>query len=134
MSPSIILVFAEPILPSSFHDFIHSLGGARDPAMPTRLRLSHGRDHVWACGPDGETAGATDVESEAEYDLKLGNRPRANVTLELSRSAGSPALAMEAVEAAVGKWGDVVVDNGDKGGVFTVEELRGQGGEGGGGD
>ncbi|KAL5346334.1 hypothetical protein ACLOAV_008604 [Pseudogymnoascus australis] len=32
--------------------------------------------------PEGETAGYRDVEPEAEYELKLGNRPRTNVTLD----------------------------------------------------
>lgn len=130
MSPIIILVFADPVPPTTFHDFIHTLGGLRDAAVPTRLRLSRGRDHVWVDGPEGETVGGSDVELEAEYELKLGNRPRADVTLELSRSGGSPALAMEVVEAAAGKWGSMVVDNGEEGGVFTVEELRGRGGRG----
>lgn len=67
------------------------------------------------------------MELEAEYALKLGNRPRADVTLELLRSGGSPALAMEVVEAAAGKWGGLVVDNGEGSGVFTVDELQRRG-------
>ena len=79
---------------------------------------------MWAYDPEGQTAGGREVELEAEYALKLGNRPRADVTLELLRSGGSPALAMEVVEAAAGKWGRLVVDNGEGSGVFTVDELQ----------
>lgn len=109
MSSIIILVFADPVPPTTSHDSIHTLGGVRDAAVPTRLRLSRDRDHIWVYGPEGETVGGSNVELEDEYELKLENRLRADVTLELSRSGGSPALAIEVVEAAAGKWGAVVV-------------------------
>ncbi|KFY05849.1 hypothetical protein V492_08265, partial [Pseudogymnoascus sp. VKM F-4246] len=55
MSPVTILVFADSIPPTNFHNFIYSLGAV--PAAQTHLRLSRGREYVWVYGPESETAG-----------------------------------------------------------------------------
>lgn len=97
-------------------------GCVRDDAAPTRLRLSRGRDHVWVYGPEGETAGGEDLEQEAAYEKKLGAASQADVTLEMSRSAGSPRLALEIIEAVASRWKLVVDNNHEQ--LFTIEELH----------
>ncbi|KFZ04369.1 hypothetical protein V502_10204 [Pseudogymnoascus sp. VKM F-4520 (FW-2644)] len=119
-----------PVSPTTVHDFIHTLGGVRDAAVPTRLRLSRGGDHVWVYGPEGENAGGSDVELEAEYELKLGNRPTADVTLEMPRSGGGPELARDVVEAAVGRWGAWWWIMGRKVGCLQLRSCGGGGGKG----
>lgn len=121
MSTVVTLVFGEPVDPGEFHDLVHKLGGVRDPEPPGRLRLSRARDHVWIYGPEGEAI-ETDPEDDAAYERKLGAPPVTEVTLELSRSPGSPALARDIFEAAATRW-NVIADN-DQGGLFTPTELR----------
>lgn len=121
MATVVILVFGEPVEPDAFHALVHELGGVRDTEVPARLRVSRGADHVWVYGPEGESL-ETDPDDEAAYEDKLGAPPRTEVSLELSRSPGSPELAREIAEAADRRW-NVIVDN-DQGGLYTVAELR----------
>jgi len=120
MATAVILVFGEPVEPGEFHDAMRALGAVHDPETPERLRISRGQDHVWIYGPEGESV--EDPEADAEYEEKLGVPPQGDVTLELSRSPGSPELAREIVEAAARRW-KVIVDN-EHDGLFTPAELR----------
>lgn len=115
---TVMLVFGEPVDPDAFHDLVTGLDG--EPDTSGRLRVSRGADHVWIHGPEGHRV--YDPEDDAEYEEKLGSPPREDVTLELSRSPGSPELALEIAEAASRRW-NLIVDN-DEDGLFTPAELR----------
>lgn len=81
--------------------------------------LSRGSDHVWVYGPDDlsdeddlEDDPGADAEEDAEYERLLGGPIVSGVTLEMSRSPGSPRLALEIVEAAAARGWPLVIDTG----------------------
>lgn len=130
MSHTVTMMFATAVGPAAFRELIRELGGEADPDVGTDARLSRGSDHVWVYGPHdltGEDDLEEDAEEEAEYEdaeyeRLLGGPIVAGVTLELSRSPGSPRLALEIVEAAAARGWRFVVDTGH--GELTLEALR----------
>lgn len=121
MSQIVVLVFACAVEPQEFHDLVRGLGGETDPGAAASVRLSQSADHVWVYGPEGESIG-DDPDTDAMYERVLGGPAAADVTLDLSRSPGSPRLAMDIVEAAARRW-RLAVDN-TEGEVLTVDQLR----------
>lgn len=121
MSQIVILVFGSAVEPQEFHDMVLGMGGETDPRIAASVRLSQGSSHVWVYGPEGESIG-DDPEVEATYEQVLGGPVAADVTLHLSRSAHSPRLAMDIVEAAAQRWRLAVDNTEDE--VLTVDQLR----------
>ena len=119
MSETVVLVCANAVSPDELRDLIRNLGGEADPDMGAAARLSRGRDHVWVYGPDPEDP---DPEADAQYERLLGGPIAADISLEISRSPGSPRMAMEIIEAAAARGWRFVVDNGYD--VLTLAGLE----------
>lgn len=119
MSENVVLVCGNAVSPQELRDLIQDLGGEADPEMGADAILSRGWNHVWVYGPEPE---ASDPEEDAECERLLGGPIRAEVSLEISRSSGSPRMAMEIVEAAAARGWRFVVANGYD--VLTLDTLR----------
>lgn len=126
MSNTVTVMFANAIDPGEFRELIQGLGGEVDPEMGADARLSSGRDHVWIYGPDDlsdDGLDEFDPDADAEYERLLGGPIADGVTLEISRSPGSPRLALEIIEAAAARGWRLAVDNAENE-VLTVDQLR----------
>lgn len=125
MSNTVTLMLADAIGSAEFREMIQHLGGEIDPNTGTDARLSRGSDHVWMYGPDDLSDGdlEEDTELDAEYERILGGPVIAGVTLEISRSSGSPLLALEIIEFMTVRGWRLVVDNGEDE-ALTVDQLR----------
>lgn len=121
MSVAITLAFANAVGPAELRDLIRALGGEADPDMGADARLSRGSDHVWVYGPDTDDE-RFDPDEDTEYERLLGGPIEAEVRLHLSRSPGSPRLALEIVEAAAARGWRFVVDN--EYGPLTLDAVR----------
>lgn len=123
MSYSITLAFANSISPAQLRELVESLGGETDPDKPAGAILSRGRDQVWVSGPDeDDEVWEYDPEDDIEYEQLLGGPIADYVSLAISRSPGSPRLAMELIEAAAAHGWRLIVDNGY--GPMTLDALR----------
>lgn len=123
MSYSITLAFGNAISPAQLRELIESLGGEADPEMGADAILSRGRDHLWVYGPDDDDGvWEYDPEDDVEYERLLGGPIADYVSFGISRSPGSPRLALEVIEAAVARGWRIIVDNGY--GPMTIETLR----------
>lgn len=129
MSQSVTVMSAHAIDPGEFRELIRDLGGEADPEMGADARLSRGRDHVWVYGPDDLSEDdpddeIEDTEADAEFERLLGGPIVSGVTLEISRSPGSPRLALEIIEAAAARGWRLAVDTGHE--ALALDALRGR--------
>lgn len=118
MSESVVLVCANAVSPRELRELIEELGGEADPEMGADAILSRGWDHVWVYGPEPEP----DPEEDVECERLLGGPIKAEVSLGMSRSSGSPRMALEIAEAAAPRGWRFVVDNGYE--LVTLEMAR----------
>jgi hypothetical protein len=114
MAPSVALISSAVISAEGLLDFIVQNGGV--PMGPDHGRVSQEDRHIWIyLSSDGIASMLGDAEDEEEgyadrLVALLDGEPRSMVTVQLSKSQGSGAIALEFANRFAERWPSIVQD------------------------
>lgn len=121
MGPTLVLFFADQLVPEEFVELVSRLGGRAYPDEWTDASLQRGDAYVHVYAQQ-DIEEPLDAEDRAMLERKLGCQSTCNLGLGLGKTTGSCQLTFELIEAAADRW-TFVVDN-ERGKMFTPQELR----------
>ena len=125
MSEPVALITNEVIEPGEFRAFLQQEGATLAPDNSFDGRISAGDKHVWIA-LDNSSLRYYDEDEELADELRtltelLGDKPRTNIVLEISRTEGSEQLAINFACEFAKRWKCVVDDL--RGKIYSSKEL-----------
>ena len=121
MSDPFVLFAPTIIEAGEFATFLAHAGGVADPDRSESGRISLGNCHVWVF-LSRETLAEIPDQLRKAVAKKLGTPPRSCVVLEVGRSPGSGALAIDFAIAFAERWPAVLCDLDRQ--ILDLAELR----------